>query len=142
MPKCLIVLTASLMIFSLPAVSTGAENWPAWRGPRGDGSSLDTAIPLTWNGPSGKNIAWKVEVPGIGHASPIVWNDRLFLVACLEEEEQRVLACYNSLTGQKLWQQVVLTSPLETRHQLNSPASSTPATDGQFVYVAFEEVDG
>ncbi len=142
MRKCSIILTASLVILGLPAASTAAEDWPGWRGPRGDGSSLDTAIPLTWNGPSGENIAWKVEVPGIGHASPIVWNDRLFLVACLEDQQQRILVCYDSLTGERLWQRTVLTSPLETRHKLNSHASSTPVTDGQLVYVAFQAVDG
>ena len=119
-----------------------AENWPGWRGPRGDGSSLDTEIPLTWDGPSGKNVAWKAEVPGIGHASPIVWSDRLFLVACLEEQQERVLTCYDSRSGEKLWQRTVLTAPLETKHKLNSHASSTPATDGELVYVAFQEVDG
>jgi len=119
-----------------------AENWPGWRGPRGDGSSLDTSIPLTWDGASGKNIAWKAELPGVGHASPIVWNGRLFLVACLEEEQQRILLCFNSRSGEKLWQRTVLTSPLETKNRLNSYASSTPATDGELVYVAFQEVDG
>lgn len=119
-----------------------AENWPSWRGPRGDGSSLDTTIPLEWDGPSGKNIAWKTRVPGVGHASPIVYGDRLFLVACLEEEEERILLCYDSRTGRQVWQKTVLTSPLETKNKLNSFASSTPATDGELVYVAFQEVDG
>ena len=136
-----IPLVAGLLLLS-GVLSAHAENWPGWRGPRGDGSSLDTEFPLEWDGPSGKNVAWKVASPGIGHASPIVWEDRLFLVACLEEEQQRILVCLDSQTGEKLWQRTVLKSPLETKHKLNSHASSTPATDGQFVYVAFQEVDG
>ena len=140
-PRWIIGHTILLLFLCLSAYSR-AENWPGWRGPRGDGSSLDTSIPLEWDGPSGKNIAWKTPVPGVGHASPIVYGDRLFLVACLEEEQERLLLCYDSRTGKPLWQKTVLTAPLETKNKLNSHASSTPATDGELVYVAFEEVDG
>jgi outer membrane protein assembly factor BamB len=133
---------SALVIVFLVSFPAQAENWPGWRGPRGDGSSLDIEFPLEWDGPSGKNIAWKVETPGVGHASPIVWKDRLFLVACLEEELERILLCLDSRTGEKLWQQTVLTAPLETKNKLNSFASSTPTTDGELVYVAFQEADG
>src|SRR5436190_8136042 len=57
------------LFFLLPRAS--AENWPGWRGPRGDGTSLETNTPMHWN--SASNVIWKVEIPGIGHASPIVW---------------------------------------------------------------------
>ncbi|NLS97229.1 MAG: PQQ-binding-like beta-propeller repeat protein [Planctomycetaceae bacterium] len=137
----LFLLFSLFFTFVLPP-RVDAENWPGWRGPRGDGSSLDTSIPLEWDGSSGKNVAWKTAVPGVGHASPIVYGDRLFLVACLEEEEERILLCYDSRTGKQVWQKTVLTSPLETKNKLNSFASSTPATDGELVYVAFQEVDG
>ena len=56
--------------------------------------------------------------------------------------QERVLACFDRRTGKPLWQQTVLRSPLETKHALNSFASSTPATDGELVYVSFLEVDG
>jgi outer membrane protein assembly factor BamB len=111
------------------------ENWPQWRGPRGDGTSHEQRVPVRW-GPD-ENIAWQSEVPGKGHASPIVWQDRVFVVTCLEDAQQRVLLCFDRRTGRKLWQRVVLYSPLEEKHQLNSFASSTPATDGQSVYVTF-----
>src|SRR5208337_3336435 len=90
-----ILASALLLILSVlwPSGPAGAENWPAWRGPRGDGSSLEKNLPDHWNGPRGENIAWKVEIPGKGHASPIVWDDRIFVVSCLEESEQRVLLC-------------------------------------------------
>ena len=58
--------------------AVSAENWPGWRGPRGDGSSLDKNLPQHWS-PS-ENVAWKSAVPGVGHASPIIWEDRIFLV--------------------------------------------------------------
>lgn len=119
-----------------------AENWPGWRGPRGDGTSLETNLPTKWNGKTGENIAWKVKVPGLGHSSPVVWEDKVFLATCLPESEERVLLCLDRKTGETLWQKTVLKSKLETKHNLNSHASSTPATDGKIVVVAFLQIDG
>ncbi len=118
-----------------------AENWPGWRGPRGDGTSLERDVPLHWNGPSGDNIAWRTRVPGRSHSSPIVWQDRVFVTSCLEDELQRVLLCLNRHNGDILWQQTVLSAPLEMKHALNSFASGTPVTDGSTVYVALLEPD-
>jgi len=128
---------ACLVVFS---ASRGmAENWPGWRGPRGDGSSVETGIPTHWDGAKGENVAWRVEIPGKGHASPVVWDDRIFLVTCLEKEQDRVLICLDRDTGAPRWQTSVLKSPLEKKHTLNSYASSTPASDGKLVYVTFLE---
>lgn len=137
--KLLFVL-ATVPGLSIPLVQ--AENWPGWRGPRGDGTSLEKNIPISWDGKTGENIAWKVALPGEGHASPAIWGDRIFVVSCLPEEKRRVLISLDRRTGKTLWQKTVVESPLETKHALNSFASSTPATDGQFVYVAFLQVDG
>ncbi|MEX0792997.1 MAG: PQQ-binding-like beta-propeller repeat protein [Pirellulaceae bacterium] len=115
------------------------ENWPMWRGPRGDGTSLQQKIPTAWSGT--ENIAWKVAIPGQGHASPIVWQDQIFLVTCLEDG-QRLLLCLDRNDGTELWRKTVFTAELENHHQLNSRASSTPATDGELVYVSFLEPDG
>jgi len=122
--------------------ATHAENWPGWRGPRGDGTSYEKNVPTNWNGATGENIVWNVPVPGIGHSSPIVWGDHIFVVSCLEKEEQRVLLCLDRKSGKTLWQKTVVKSLLETKHNLNSFASGTPATDGKLVYVTFLEVDG
>src|SRR5258705_553311 len=112
-----------------------AENWPCWRGPRLDGTSLESGIPQRWS--SSNNVVWKTELPGIGHASPIVWNDRLFTVTAVPEQRARVLLSLDRNSGRLLWQKTVLTSLMEKKRQLNSYASSTPATDGELVYVAF-----
>ena len=117
-----------------------AEDWPGWRGPRGDGTSLERDLPTTWDVPAGKNVTWKVEVPGRGHSSPIVFGDHIFLATAFEDRQERALCSFDRRTGKLLWQQTVLKAPLEGKHDLNSYASSTPATDGQSVYVAF--VDG
>ncbi len=110
-----------------------AENWPQWRGPRLDGASQDSGFPISADG----SITWKAELPGSGHASPIVWNDRLFTVAALPENEERVLLCLDRATGKLLWQSTVLKAPPEGIHKLNSLASSTPATDGEHIFTAF-----
>ena len=138
--KMLLVLVVLVAMAKTPAVL--AENWNGWRGPRGDGTSLETEAPLRWDGEADHNIAWKVEVPGRGHASPIVWDERIFLVTCVEDTKERVLLCIDRDTGQTVWRRTVVKSPLETLHRLNSRASSTPATDGQSVFVVFLEVDG
>jgi outer membrane protein assembly factor BamB len=124
---------------SIPC-SAGGENWPGWRGPRGDGTSLEKNVPLHWNGETGENVLWKADVPGKGHASPIIWEDRAFVVSCQEETEDRLLICFECRSSTRQWQRTVLRAPLETKNSLNSYASSTPATDGQLVYVTFLEV--
>ncbi len=129
-------LLASLL-FTL--VTPGrAENWPGWRGPRGDGSSAEVNIPTRWSATS--NLVWQTALPGVGHASPIVWGDRVFTVAAIPETEGRDLLCLDRKSGKILWQQTVVKSPFEKKHKLNSHASSTPVTDGKLIYVAFLDV--
>jgi len=132
-------LTSLCLTLALFASFVQAENWPGWRGPRGDGSSQEKNVPTTWDGTTGENVAWKVGVPGTGHASPVVWGDRIFLASCLEGESDRLLICVDRRNGKTLWQRSVMKSPLEKKHHLNSYASSTPATDGTLVYVSFLE---
>ena len=115
-----------------------AEDWPGWRGPRGDGGA-DVAGPLKWNGETGDNVRWKTPLPGEGHSSPIVWGDRVFVTACLPSTQDRILICLSRDSGELLWQRTVLKARLESKHALNSFASSTPATDGERIYVSFLE---
>jgi hypothetical protein len=120
---------------TLSVLPLAAENWPCWRGPRLDGTSADTQVPIHWS--TSSNILWKAPLPGSGHASPIVWNDNVFIVAALPDSQERLLICLDRGSGSPRWQQTVLKSSLERKHSLNSYASSTPATDGDLVYVAF-----
>lgn len=127
---------ALTLLFTFSFVS--AENWPEWRGPRGDGSVLDAPqFPVAFNPVT--DTVWKTEIPGIGHASPIIWEDRIFLVTA--EADNRVLLSLDRVSGKILWSRVVLSSPLEDLHRLNSHASSTPATDGTRVFVSFLDQD-
>jgi outer membrane protein assembly factor BamB len=129
------ILLAGAAAFALAAMSARAENWPMWRGPRLDGTSLERDVPVKWS-PT-ENIAWRTELPGGGHASPIVWEDRIFTVTANPQTEERLLVCLDRKNGQILWQQTVLKSPMERKHRENSYASSTPATDGKRVFCTF-----
>lgn len=130
------LITLLSVLSSFAFVSLGrAEDWPGWRGPRLDGSSLEKNLPTTWSDKD--NVAWKASIPGIGHSSPIVVGDRVYVTSCLLKEEKRVLYCFDRRDGKKLWEKVVLETPLEKKHKLNSFASATPASDGRHVYVAF-----
>lgn len=133
---------ASLLCVSLATTSVSAENWPGWRGPRGDGTSLEANVPVRWNAPAEKNVAWKTEIPGGGHASPVVWDEAVLLATCLPDTRERQLLRLDRTTGKIVWRQTVLKSALESRHLQNSYASSTPATDGKRIFVTFLEVDG
>jgi len=118
-----------------------AENWPGWRGPRGDGSSASTNLPMNWDGASGENVKWKAAIPGTGHSSPVVYGDRIFVASCLPKTQERVLMSIDRKTGKILWQKTVLKARLEKKHSLNSFASGTPATDGETVIASFLEVE-
>jgi hypothetical protein len=126
-----------LLLFLLP-VTTHAENWPQWRGPHLNGHSSETNLPTTWS-PT-ENILWKTPIPGTGHSSPIVFNDRVFVTTAIEKEQLRQLLCLDRDSGKILWQRDVLKAPLERKHTLNNFASSTPATDGRYVFCAFLEM--
>ncbi|MDH4238021.1 MAG: PQQ-binding-like beta-propeller repeat protein [Phycisphaerae bacterium] len=135
----IVSLCLAIVFITFLSGPVSAENWPGWRGPRGDGTSLEKNVPVRWS--STENIAWKAPIPGKGHASPIVWDSRIFVVTALEEQKQRVLLCLDRSSGNIIWQRVVLESPLERKHSLNSYATSTPVTDGEKVYVSFLDRD-
>jgi len=131
-------------VFSFPALflfamSAAGADWPGWRGPHGDGRSDEAGIPVKWS--KTENIAWKVPIPGTGHSSPVIWGDQVFVTSCIEEEQKRMLYCFDRKTGEKKWEKVVLKAKLENKHKLNSFASSTPATDGKQIWVSFLDVD-
>lgn len=130
-------LLLQAVIAILTALPVRSENWPCWRGPRGDGTSHEENIPTKWS--STENIAWKTPIPGSGYSSPIIWGDRIFLTTAIIETQERVLISLNRKAGRVLWQQTVLKAPLEDKHSENGYASSTPATDGEKVYVSFLE---
>jgi len=129
-------LTFTVLVLSLLTTATitaKAESWPGWRGPRGDGTCIEKDVPTNWD-PAG--ALWKTEIPGQGHASAVVWGDRVCTATALPATKERVLLCLDRTSGKIVWQQTVVQGPLEAINKENSHASGTPATDGERVYVA------
>jgi outer membrane protein assembly factor BamB len=124
-----------LLLFLVNVSVSRAQNWPNWRGPNGDGTSIETTVPTRWD--SVTNVVWKIKVPGKGYSSPVIWKDRLFITTGMQETQEKVLLCYDCKSGKLLWQKTVLKTPFEGKHDNNSYASGTPATDGVKVYVSF-----
>lgn len=116
-----------------------AGQWPGWRGPTGDGISDDQTAPLSWS--LKDHLKWKVKIPGKGHATPVIWDEALFLVSANEASGERNLLRLDRKTGEVVWNKTVLETPFEGIHHKNSRASSTPATDGERVYVSFLDED-
>ena len=131
--KFLISILALLIVNNIS--ETQAQNWPNWRGPSGDGTSTETNLPTKWD--SITNVLWKSHVPGIGHSSPIIWEDKLFITTALPDTQEKLLLCYSCKDGGLVWQKTVLDSPFEFKHSDNSFASGTPATDGTLIYISF-----
>src|SRR5690348_11220767 len=122
------------------AADSTPENWPGWRGPTADGLSRESGIPTRVGS---ENLKWKTPIPGVGHSSPIVWNDSVFVTTAIESPTptQRVLIRLERETGAVKWSRVVLETKWEDQHRLNSRASSTPATDGERIYTSFLDGD-
>ncbi|MBI81823.1 MAG: serine/threonine protein kinase [Planctomycetaceae bacterium] len=114
---------------------TSKEDWPWWRGPNSDNTSAGGQVPTVWS--ETENVLWKVNVPGHGHGSPTLLGNQIFLATADEETEVQLLISYERESGKKLWEKEIHRGQLEQRHKKNSHASSTPASDGEKVFVAF-----
>src|SRR5438876_657920 len=95
----------AVLALALCPLTVHAEDWPAWRGPRLDGSSLEKNLPTKWS--DTENVAWETSIAGVGHSSPIVYGDRVFVTTCLLKEQKRMLLCLERQTGEILWQREV-----------------------------------
>jgi len=109
-----------------------ADNWPAWRGPRGDGVCDERGLPLTWS-PS-QNIRWKVPMAEPCNSTPIIWGDHIFLTQGLDKGKRRAVMALDKKDGKKLWQREFACATAETTHPQNPPCSGSPVTDGKAVY--------
>ena len=98
-----------LVFLATLAAVVHAEDWPQWRGPRGDGRSSEASFPVNWS--KLDNVIWRTPLPGGGHASPIVFGGRVFTVAANPETQERLLLCVDRGTGKLLWQQTERSKP-------------------------------
>jgi outer membrane protein assembly factor BamB len=122
---------SAALLLSATTNTVFAENWPNWRGPNGDGISGEKGLPTTWS--EKKNIAWKLELPGIGSSSPVVWGDRMFLTS--SEGKDLVLLCVGT-NGKLLWKEKIAAAQRgASRKDEGNEASPSAATDGKHVFV-------
>ena len=126
---CLPVVLSLLLV-----VAASESNWPRWRGPQQDGHTTDANLPVKW---TDSNVVWKTQLPGIGQSSPIIWGERIFLTAALDQRRERVVFCVDRKTGKIEWQQTAWKGEPEKIHVMNSWASASCVTDGQIVVAFF-----
>jgi outer membrane protein assembly factor BamB len=136
-----------------------SQNWPSFRGSNASGIAEGYATPTTWDVETAKNVRWKTPIPGLGHSSPIVWGNRIFVTSAMSSEakpplkvglygdvtpvqEDQVhhwkLFCLDKRTGRILWERTAHSGvPKIQRHPKSTHANSTPATDGTHVVAFF-----
>jgi len=119
------------------AVSAQAENWPRFRGPNGQGLSDAREIPVKW---LQQDIRWKIDLPGGGHSSPVIWDDRVFVTCADDKAKKGIVLCVNASDGRELWRKDHPLTPLPM-NTLNAYASATPALDAGHIYVVWPGAD-
>ncbi|MEO8026614.1 MAG: PQQ-binding-like beta-propeller repeat protein [Bryobacteraceae bacterium] len=155
-------LTGAIATLSVPALGAEAD-WPAFRGVGGGGTADGYPLPTSWNADdaAGKlsHVKWKAAVPGLGHSSPIVLGDRVYLCSAIrkegkaplkierggaptaakdDDEQSWVVLCYDAATGKERWKQVARDAkPRATRHDQATHANTTLATDGKKLVAFF-----
>lgn len=164
------VILITLTLFSFEPNKAKAQdktsmftnNWPQWRGLYNTGAAIKSNPPTEFS--ETKNVKWKIEIPGKGHATPIVWGDQVIIQTSIPTNKkpenataqpaaaqgrmpsgpqaefihQFVVMSVNKNTGKINWQTVVKEEyPFEKTHELGSWASNSPVTDGEFIYAYF-----
>lgn len=130
-----IALTGALVCCCL-AQSAAAANWPAWRGPQGNGVCHESQLPTRF-GPT-ENVTWKAPLPQAGNSTPIVWDDRVFVTCPIDGGKIRSLMCFDRRSGKELWRHEVAYPHTETIHSDNTFCAGSPTTDGKLVYASFD----
>jgi outer membrane protein assembly factor BamB len=150
-------MLAALLSLLVP-LALQADHWPRWRGPENDGMAL-TDAPTRFS--DTENVKWKIAIPGRGHSSPVIWQNKLFVTTAIqvggaqppaasaEDGGRRVggalvehnfdLICIDKNSGKILWQRTaVKATPHEGYHnRYGSFASNSPVTDGKHVFAFF-----
>jgi outer membrane protein assembly factor BamB len=150
--------TPFLFLFLLGAGCCHAGEWPQFRGPQAGGVDATAPAPVHWDVGTGENILWKTPIPGMAHASPIIWGNRIFVATAVAgnkaelkvglygdiasandqgTQQWRLLAIDKS-SGKVVWDKLGYQGvPRFKRHTKGSHCSSTPATDGWRIAAIF-----
>mgnify|MGYP001365069340 CR=1 FL=1 len=141
MRRWLSIMTVSLLVSPAAGAESKIESqWPAWRGPNLNGLVDGGNPPVEWS--ETKNIKWKTAIPGAGHATPILWGDRVYLQSAVETEGgkyQFKVLVLDKETGKVVWEKTVReTHPAEdSHHRTSTYASGSGLTDGEHFYAYF-----
>ena len=128
------ILLAGLLGFCFVGRAS-ADNWPAWRGPSGNGIADEPSLPIEFS--STDNVIWKTPLPEPGNSTPIVWDDHVFVTCPVDGGKMRSLMCFDRRTGTLNWRYDVSWPHEETTHNDNPFCSGSPVTDGRLVYASF-----
>jgi outer membrane protein assembly factor BamB len=156
--KTIRLTTVAILLIGCSLDRVHAQNWPTFRGKFARGVADDQALPEEWDIKTGKNIRWRTEIPGMGHSSPVIWGDRVFLTSAVAEDIPGLvlgdqggidmakdsssfswrLYCLDKTSGKILWSKETFEGkPRAARHVKSSQANSTPATNGKVVAAIF-----
>src|SRR5438445_779931 len=122
-------MTQKILFFALFSLAllgqlaaAGAQEWTRFRGPNGSGESEASTVPDAW---SDNDYNWKVELPGLGHSSPVLWGSKVYLINGDPANGNRIVICLNAADGSIAWKKEYPGS-LFNIHKFSSFASSTP----------------
>jgi outer membrane protein assembly factor BamB len=131
-PWCAVVLGLA-MLSSAAAETAATAAWSRFRGPDGAGVAEGAKVPVSW---SEADVAWKADLPGHGHSSPVSWGDRVFLTCADKSSAKRIILCLKAADGGVLWKREYDSQP-HAMNKMNSYAAATPAVDAERVYVTW-----
>lgn len=130
-------VATSFLAIALVTGSVAAREWSRFRGPNGAGVGQVKNVPLTW---TERDYRWQQKLPGVGHSSPVLWDERLFLTSGDEATGERCVTAVDAATGKSLWTKK-FAAKTHGKHKLNSLASATPALDERHMYVTWGTPD-
>ncbi len=130
-------LLLAALLTPLSAAAAAGNDWPAWRGPTGDGhAAAGQNVPVKWS--ETENVVWRTPIRGRGHSSPTVVGNRVYLATAEPTAQEQLVLCLDRATGKPVWETVVHRGHLESKgHRNNSAASSSVAWDGERLYINF-----
>lgn len=129
---CFKTIVAALLCFS-PVLR--AENWPAWRGPEGQGHSTAKSLPLKWS--KTENIKWQVPLTEPGNSTPVVWGDKIFLTQANKGGSVRGIRCFDRANGKELWKHDIMYAEPERNWNASWYCNASPVVDGERVIVTY-----
>ena len=126
---------AALFLLLLVSVSTQAADWPAWRGPTGQGFCEEKNIPVTWS--ETENVKWKVPLAHQGNSTPVIWGDKIFLTQANKGGSERSLLCLARNDGRLLWQKDIAYTEKERNWNESWYCNASPVLDGERAIVSY-----